>query len=87
MDSARNGLAVRGSKGSKPVVIRADVRAALAALPPVISKGRHIVWTQDMDDGLLEHWDRANKRDVARVLGVDYYTAKRRYELLTRREA
>ena len=75
--------------GGSPAIARVKLSfnpEALEALPDV-GAGRKATWTPEMDEGLLKHWNRACKKDVARVLGVSYDTARERYDRLTKRQA
>lgn len=59
------------------------VRASLAALPPRQVGGPRFQHTQESDALLLEHWPRANQRQVAKLLGMSINTARDRYRELT----
>ena len=75
--------------GGSPAVDRVKLSFSLEALDalPDVGAGRKAIWTPAMDEGLLKHWNRACKKDVARVLGVSYDTARERYDRLTKRQA
>ena len=59
-----------------------DMEKALDALPDSRIGGRPYRHTPDTDRLLLKHWPRADKKAVAKKLGMSTHTARLRYRAL-----
>lgn len=75
---ARGGLTVGASIE--------DMERALDALPDAKLGGPRFRHTKESDDLLLKHWPRANKRSVAKALGMSTNVARDRYLELTKEQ-
>jgi len=60
-----------------------ELRKELDGLPPVPKPGaRAVVWTDELDEILLQYWGKKDQRDIARIIGVSVGIARMRWRLL-----
>lgn len=66
--------------------ISPQMRARLEALSDR-NVGRRMVWTKEMDAILLLGWTKKRHEDIAKIIGLNVTTCRRRFEELARRQA
>lgn len=80
MRQETDGCSLRGCQGAKGVVLSFSLQD-LENLPDIeVHQGYQ--FTKEQDEALLKYWNKKNKRDVARVIGVCVNTARARYREL-----
>lgn len=64
-------------KSNKTIKLPKDLVAELDALPNGIK--HNVVWTPQMDQILMQYWEKKNKSAVAKVIGVCYEVCRQRW--------
>ena len=82
MQQEIDGRSLCSSQGTRGITLSFSLQD-LENLPDLeIHQGYQ--FTKEQDEALLKYWNKKNKRDVARVLGMCANTARDRYKELTK---
>jgi len=84
MENASSSISFGGGASVARMSVNIEeARKALEALPKRQVGGPRFEHTAETDALLLEHWPRANRHQVAKLLGMSENTARNRYRELT----
>lgn len=66
----------------KQIAVTSDMLKRLEALPDARPGSTALVWTKEMDEVMRKGWRVKRKVDVAKVLGLNETTCRKRAEVL-----